>query len=77
MAQDSGSLPSLELLWRYGRWWRCLILGLLLAGASVTPRSLLFGLGSWHALERSPASAVRKEPADPAAPDYLDPLTLA
>ena len=39
------NLPPLGLLWRYGGWWRWLILGLILGGVGTTPRWPLLGLG--------------------------------
>lgn len=39
------NLPPLGLLWRYGGWWRWLILTLILVGAGATLRRPVFGLG--------------------------------
>lgn len=38
------NLPPLGLLWRYGGWWRWLILALILAGAGATLRHPVLGL---------------------------------
>jgi phosphatidylserine decarboxylase len=38
------NLPPLGLLWRYGGWWRWLILTLILVGAGVTLRHPVLGL---------------------------------
>jgi phosphatidylserine decarboxylase len=39
------NLPPLGLLWRYGGWWRWLILALILVGAGATLRHPVLGLG--------------------------------
>jgi phosphatidylserine decarboxylase len=39
------NLPPLGLLWRYGGWWRWLILTLILVGAGATLQHPVFGLG--------------------------------
>ena len=71
---NRASLPPLGLLWRYGGWWRWLILGLILGGLAIGRQAWGLGLGflgSAAALTwffRNPSRTIAADPASVVSP---------